>query len=360
MRQALKRTITRFAHDRKGNFAIMFGLVAMPLVLASTMMIDYANMTRIQSQTMFAADAAIMAAASNAGKTVDLGNLSNTNDIAALSAQLGEEFDNFFIANLPDDLKKYVVKATTSYSEGEHKFKAKIDFRYDIALMSRAAPNGFQFSRETEVDVDLEQKASLSLMLVLDDSGSMGWYGRKPALQSAIYAMMDDINLTDPDSEFVRTGAISYAYGYRADTALSWNEQQVKNFAQNQLVASGGTRADDSVKRAATALGDGSPTSAEYLNHMDRSGKPPRRIMVVMSDGVIAQPGWFYQECDDAKAAGILIYTVAFDAPANGTAILSNCANGPSFHYDAANANELTQVFKQIGKDAMSAIRFSS
>lgn len=360
MKTFKQRLCSRFAKDERGNFAIMFALVVMPVLLASSMMVDYANMTRVKSRTMFAADTAIMAAASNAGKTVDLNGLDTTIDIAKLSQDLGEDFDNFFIANLPDDLQSYVVQARTSYDNTEHKFKATIDFRYDVALMSRSMPDGFQFSAETEVDVDLEERASLSLMLVLDDSGSMGWYGRKAALQSAISAMMIDIDNTDVDNEYVRTGAISYAYGYRADTAMSWNEQTVINFANNQLIASGGTRADDSVKRAANALGDGSDTSAEYLHHMDRSGKAPRRAMVVMSDGVIAQPGWFYRECDDAKDSGILIYTVAFTAPSNGTAILRNCASGSSFHYDANDAAELTEVFKQIGKDAMERIRFSS
>ncbi|MGB7431487.1 MAG: TadE/TadG family type IV pilus assembly protein [Ahrensia sp.] len=354
------KQISRFKREEGGNFAIMFALVATPVLLASSMMIDYSNMTRVKSQTMFAADTAIMAAASNAGKTVDLNGLDTPADIARLSQELGEDFDNYFIANLPQDLQQYVVNSKTTYDNTEHKFKATIDFRYDVALMSRAMPEGFQFSGTTEVDVDLEERASLSLMLVLDDSGSMDWYGRKPALQAAISAMMIDIDNTDPDSEFVRTGAISYAYGYRADTAMSWNEQAVINFANNQLIASGGTRADDSVRRAASALGDGSDTSAEYLHHMDRSGKAPRRAMVVMSDGVIAQPGWFYQECNAAKASGILIYTVAFTAPANGAAILRNCANGSSFHYDAANAAELTEVFKRIGKDAMERIRFST
>lgn len=359
-KQSKKQIIPKFNKNERGNFAILFALVATPVILASSLMVDYSNITRTKSQIMFAADAAIMAAASNAGRTVNLKALSKDLDIAKLSKTIGEDFDNFFIANLSDDLQQYVINTKTAYDNVEHKFKATIDFRYDVALISRAMPEGFKFSAFTEVNIDIEEQESLSLMLVLDDSASMGLFGRKEALQSATLAMMDDMDASDPTNNYIRTGVVSYARRHRAGTYLSWNEQLVKNFVNTRLIAFGGTQAHESVARATKLLGDGSSRSREYLNHMDRSGQAPRRAMVVMSDGVVYGTNAFYVSCEKAKSDGILIYTVAFDSPEKGSRILRQCASGSSFHYDAENASELTDVFKQISKHAMGNARFSS
>ncbi|MEZ5995269.1 MAG: pilus assembly protein TadG-related protein [Hyphomonadaceae bacterium] len=54
--------------------------------------------------------------------------------------------------------------------------------------------------------------------------------------------------------------------------------------------------------------------------------------------------------CDNIKAAGIEIYTVAFRNPGNSTeALMRACATNDGHYYDAANAQELQAAFDAIG-----------
>lgn len=54
------------------------------------------------------------------------------------------------------------------------------------------------------------------------------------------------------------------------------------------------------------------------------------------------------QHCDNAKAEGVLIYTVAFRAPTAGQTVLNYCASGPDFRFDANNGQELLDAYTAI------------
>jgi hypothetical protein len=51
--------------------------------------------------------------------------------------------------------------------------------------------------------------------------------------------------------------------------------------------------------------------------------------------------------CDNAKAAGMTIYTVALGSGAD-TALLGYCATDSSYAYAPVNGSELTSVFESI------------
>lgn len=51
--------------------------------------------------------------------------------------------------------------------------------------------------------------------------------------------------------------------------------------------------------------------------------------------------------CDAAKDAGIIVYTIAFEAPSNGQAILKDCASSPAYYFDV-NGLEISDAFKAI------------
>ena len=53
--------------------------------------------------------------------------------------------------------------------------------------------------------------------------------------------------------------------------------------------------------------------------------------------------------CDAIKAVGsVYIYTIAFQAPSSGQAILEYCASGPEFAFAPENGEELTDAYQQI------------
>ncbi len=57
--------------------------------------------------------------------------------------------------------------------------------------------------------------------------------------------------------------------------------------------------------------------------------------------------------CTNAKAAGIKVYTIAFRLEGNPTttALLANCASGPTQAFVASNGTALIQAFESIGRE---------
>lgn len=51
--------------------------------------------------------------------------------------------------------------------------------------------------------------------------------------------------------------------------------------------------------------------------------------------------------CDAAKAQGIIVYTIGFEAPSNGRAVLRDCASTDAHFYDVAGL-EIKEAFKSI------------
>jgi len=56
------------------------------------------------------------------------------------------------------------------------------------------------------------------------------------------------------------------------------------------------------------------------------------------------------ETCATAKANGIVVYTVAFQAPSDATATLEACASGPEYSHTPDNSEELEQAYQEIAK----------
>lgn len=99
-----------------------------------------------------------------------------------------------------------------------------------------------------------------------------------------------------------------------------------------------------------------------------------KRYLVLMTDGMnTASPTpsghdgtdtvlanqYTREACQATKAAGITIFTVAFDVTDNAIKdILSGCASNPGYFFDAANSSQLTASFEAIAK-SVSALRLT-
>lgn len=53
--------------------------------------------------------------------------------------------------------------------------------------------------------------------------------------------------------------------------------------------------------------------------------------------------------CDAANNAGIIVFTIAFEAPANGRSVMQYCATTPSHYYDASGI-EISEAFASIAQ----------
>lgn len=57
----------------------------------------------------------------------------------------------------------------------------------------------------------------------------------------------------------------------------------------------------------------------------------------------------FYSVCDMAKAQGITVYTIAFEAPSNAITQMRNCATSPAFFYRVEGV-EISTAFRSIAR----------
>ncbi len=57
----------------------------------------------------------------------------------------------------------------------------------------------------------------------------------------------------------------------------------------------------------------------------------------------------FYSVCDQAKAQGIKVYTIAFEAPSNAVTEMKNCATSPNYFYNVEGV-EISSAFKAIAR----------
>ncbi|WP_312807613.1 vWA domain-containing protein [Agrobacterium cavarae] len=236
--------------------------------------------------------------------------------------------------------------------------------------------------------------AALSLYLVLDRSGSMAFmtdtidkskkacdnyteknwprvafttpcYIKKMAsLQAAVSYLVDTLNKADPsykekanpESEFIRTGAVAYNSATFSAQKLDWGTTATENYVNAiPAVPTGGTNAYPALKIAFDALKSANPE--ERKQHDAKSNKMFQRFIVFMTDGEMTDSnidGQVRTSCAAIKADGIKIFTVAFMAPDKGKSLLKYCASSPENYYDPENMEEIVAAFGEIARKAAS------
>ena len=101
-----------------------------------------------------------------------------------------------------------------------------------------------------------------------------------------------------------------------------------------------------------------------WVNQVGESARPfdydepdTAKALIMMTDGSFNR--WHHDElgnssqqaiatCATAKANGIVIYTVAFQAPSDAQATLEACASGPEYAHTPENNNELEDAYQAI------------
>ncbi len=61
--------------------------------------------------------------------------------------------------------------------------------------------------------------------------------------------------------------------------------------------------------------------------------------------------------CNQAKSNGVIVYGIAFEAPANGQAQISGCASSPAHYFDAQGL-EIQTAFRTIA-NSISQLRLT-
>ncbi|KCZ51558.1 pilus assembly protein TadG-related protein [Hyphomonas pacifica] len=141
--------------------------------------------------------------------------------------------------------------------------------------------------------------------------------------------------------------------------ALTSNKTLLNTYIQN-LPASGGTAGHLGIAWGWYLI------APEWKSIWPATSKPwdyaepdTAKAMILMTDGEFNAQyntsngnsfGQSKKLCDAIKARGIKIYTVAFQAPSGGKAILNYCASGPDFAFEPENADELKDAYTNIAQ----------
>jgi Flp pilus assembly protein TadG len=395
LKTGLKTLCRRLMMDRRGNIAMTFALVSVPLLAAVGASIDYAQLVNSQRHLQDAIDAAAVAGAASmvAGKHTD-----TTVKDYAINFVVAELSPHVTATELAQLKTKLTVTATTTGSGSTKTHTLKVSGGYTAHLSPFANLMGYgsmPIAGVSSTESQSVSKNAMSMYLVLDRSGSMSfvtdtiedsnkkcqnyftiydwmqypnlaktkpcYINKMSAVKSAaasLFTELEDLEDKDKTDTVVRVGGVSFNDDMQTPSALAWGTTNLATYV-NALPAypTGGTDMTDGMKMAYDSLQASSETTA----HTAKGNTSFSKFIVLMSDGENTgnSSSWnpaldviTLTHCTNAKAAGITVYTVAFMAPANGEALLKACASATANYYSANDMASLVTAFAEIGAAA--------
>lgn len=372
--RGLKGLVRRLWHNDRGNFA-MFTAITIPVfAAAASLAVDTTNVMSMKTRLQNAADASALATSTKLAQgelTAATANAFATEFFKGMVFEDGAVYDGFKATPV------FAFTPTLDASTGRTIWNVTVD----VTGVQTLTPMSRIVGRD-KMNVAVRGKAAsapptqgaLSMMLVLDKSGSMDWYGTtssaksngKPkkivALKTAVTTLTDQLIQADPEEKYVRIGAVSYhedtqyvkTDGIHQTKAVEWKPAATKTFVDS-LPASGGTDSSGAMLHAFNTLTFSKSKDVEGKAHKDKNGLEPRRFILFMTDGENSKASYDTETkktCDDAKKKDIIIYSVAFMAPTVGQNLLKYCATDASHYFDANDNEQLVKAFKTIGQKA--------
>lgn len=162
--------VAQGSRSEYGGIAIISAFAALPLILATTIAIEYSRVTYVETRLKFATDAAAIAAA-----RYDLP-----------SAQTNAT--NFFNANFPDGFMGVHATPTVSILNNNSTIHVEVKTTVPAIMGLIFGKNSYDISTVTEV---LRQITRLEVALVLDNTGSMANSGKIQSLRTAASNFID-------------------------------------------------------------------------------------------------------------------------------------------------------------------------
>ena len=392
MTHPLIMKIGKLRRDTDGNFTLLAALMMPVLIVAGSLAVDTTNALSMKTRLQNAADSAALATTSQLAE----GKITESNAVAYAT--------KFFKGQIADDISAYDgFSATPTVTLSKSGTGKKTVWKVDVAVLGSQQTSALaRFSGKNSIDISINGTSEsardgsnpLSMMLVLDRSGSMAWASGRTTtqvvprycyffgyryqcgtmtaevdvpkidvLKEAVADLTAHIAESDPTDEYARMGAVSYnsQTGSSDKQEFSWTKSKVTDFSA-ALIADGGTNSEYAMK-----WGYEEVTSSSEINaHFSKNGsKNPSKFIVFMTDGEnstgsssqndYADKQTLYY-CTKAKEKGVTIFSVAFQAPQRGKDLLNSCASGSSYYYDADSADELKKAFKDIGEEAVKLV----
>ena len=342
----VKKYIKKLLSNTSGNVALVFAISLMPIMLSVGAAIDYTRAANLRNKVAHATDAALLAAASAVLENVDLKNTS------AVNARLIQEFEPFFLANMTSITGYTYNGYTLSFDPSTNKVNVDVKVDYSTTVFGIMGIDTLKTDVSAATSMRGRVSGAFSVFLVLDRSGSMGFPNgqggiKMDSLKIAVSDMITRLSNSDPNNKFIRMGAVSYDNAMWPAQNIGWNLSSINAYVQ-AITPLGGTDSSAAMTEGYNKL----KMPVENALHLSKSGQKPTLTLVFMTDGDNNDPTddtATLNTCNQAKSYGMEVYTVAFQAPANGKSLLSKCASDASYYYEPENTDDLIDSFDNIG-----------
>ncbi|PKQ08532.1 MAG: hypothetical protein CVT73_06805 [Alphaproteobacteria bacterium HGW-Alphaproteobacteria-12] len=197
----------RFLTDRRGNFATIFALAAIPLVVAAGAAVDISRAYIVENRLKAALDAAGLAIGGETGKT---------------QAELEAIAQAYFDANYPAG--KLGVPGAVNVVQDGNTVNLVVSAELPTVLMGIAGINTLDIGASSQIT---RMGKKLEVALVLDNTGSMNSGGRLTVLKAAAKDLIDTVGSAAVSPGDVRIAIVPFTTDVNVGTTYK-NESWLK------------------------------------------------------------------------------------------------------------------------------------
>jgi hypothetical protein len=222
----LIRHVRRFAADRSGDVAMMFGLMSMAMFLSIGAAVDFGRWLNARQATMAALDSAVLAG----GRSLQISN--DWNAAVAMAEQFYRENTKERIELESDEIQFAVVEGGMAFTaSGDAYIKTPFLSLMGIERLPVLALTGAEHSK-AQIAVGGNAKQSVEIGLMLDVSGSMS--GQKVIdMKNAAKDLVDIVVWDDQSKYYSKIALAPFSY----DVALpTWLYDAVRDPTMNANV----------------------------------------------------------------------------------------------------------------------------
>jgi Flp pilus assembly protein TadG len=187
--------------NRQGNVAIIFALAMMPIMAAAGIGVDLSRAYVVRAHLTQALDAAGLAVAGAPGASEEY--------LATLA-------QDFFNANYPTS--EIGVPGELQLSVGDNVVTLSAAATLPTALLGIFGIHEMDVASEIEVT---RETKGLEVVMVLDNTGSMGSGGKIDALKTAAESMVEVLFGEDPSPDKLHIGLVPFAHGVNVGTGFA-------------------------------------------------------------------------------------------------------------------------------------------
>jgi Mg-chelatase subunit ChlD len=191
--------VTRFARNRDGTTAVLFGLMLMPVMVAVGAAVDYSRASDARTQIAAALDSTALAMARRAATLTD--------------AQLQSEGEKHFKAVLNG--RSNLALAPISVTRNGKSVRVAASGTLSTSMMGLVGISAMPIGTSAEARFDQRR---VEIALVLDNTGSMGWNGKMDELKKATTNLINQAEKAIPaGSDQIKISIVPFETQVRLD-----------------------------------------------------------------------------------------------------------------------------------------------